>query len=366
MARLVLHIGQTKTATTSIQAFLHRNQEQLASQGLHYLFRPGQARSHRFVFHALHLETFADSPRLVRQRMELLADLGLAAPEQGPDQICDHVWQLLGTSLHSAQGSTSLLSEELLWHLGGFRRPLRLLLLQTLRRRLLELVAPDELLFVACLRHHADWAESWHNQMVKDTANQLPIYRFIRNQARAGAYLYARNLADWLAVFPEAEFKLLDFHGQLLSSDLPPGLSLLAFCGLIDSTNPQQISELKNSRRLQEAIHPFVHHWITRHQPSLQDPILYKQAVRRASRQVSRFAERRFEGQRFTILQPDLAESLCNWASADPFSELLGQPMPLQSKLPDRIGIPQPLPRRARELCAAAFNAQFIPDVSRD
>lgn len=356
MARLILHIGQTKTATTTIQAFLHGNQERLGDYGLHYLARPRQARSHRCIYHALHIETFPETGRLVQQKMLHLTKLGLVAPSQGPSEVCEQVWQLLGTSLQEAQGLTALLSEELLWHLGGFRRQLRLPLLRTLRRRLLELVEPHELMVIACLRHHADWAESWHNQMVKDTGNQLPISHFIRNQAEGGAFRYAQNLIDWLTIFPEAELKLLDFHGQLINSKQPPGLTLLTICGLLEAEKLKQSTGWNYPQRLQESIHPFVHHWITRHKPQQLGLQRYKRAVQRASEQVSRFAERRFGDQRFTVLRPELVQTLNNWAIADPLDELFGQSMTLSSKLLERVRIPQPLPQRAREICTVAFN----------
>lgn len=364
MSRLILHIGQTKTATTTIQAFLHRNQLRLADHGLHYLARPGDARSHRFLFHLLHLETFTDSHRLVRIGMERLAAMGLILPGQSPADVCERAWKLLAASLPAASDATGLISEELFWHLGGFHQERRLVLLRTLRRRLLELVDPADLLVVACVRHHADWAESWHNQLVKDNGNQTPIHRFVGHLAREGAFCYGENLEDWRSVFPEAELVVLDFHGQLLTSGEPPGVALLEACHGLKRGNPHLIDQLEQPRPLQEAIHPFVHHWITRAKPVRSSAQTYKRSVRRASRQVSRLAEKRFGQKRFTLLTPEQSQQLINWANEDHLSTFLGEFWPLASRLPQRDAIPRPIPKRAREILMNAFDISQRSDVA--
>lgn len=354
MTRLILHIGQTKTATTSIQAFLHLNERRLLDYGLCYLARHGNARSHRFLFHVLHIETFADAPRLVKTKMERLVALGFAVAGENPFDVCSRAWAQLEASLRDSQAPVALLSEELLWHLGGFRQERRLALLQTLRRRLEVFLDPADLMIVACLRHHADWAESWHNQLVKDVGNQVTIRHFVGHLAAVGAFRYAQNLADWQAVFPEALSVVVDFHGQLLAMGQPPGLALLAACGVLDQIDPAHLDQLELPRPLQEAIHPFVHHWITCHRPPQTALEHYRRAVRRASRQVSRLAERRFGGQRFTVLSTGLAANLNRWADDDDLDRLLDQS--LISRLPERLPLPRPLPRRVRQLCAESFN----------
>ena len=287
--------------------------------------------------------------------MERLVAMGLSFPGQAPADVCDHAWKMLAASLPSSSDGTGFISEELFWHLGDFHKESRLMLLHTLRRRLLELVDPSDLLVLACIRHHADWAESWHNQLVKDNGNQMPISRFVSNLAREGAFRYSENLKDWLSIFPEAELVVLDFHGQLVATRQQPGVALLnACCGVIRS-NPRLHGQLEQPRPLQEAIHPFLHHWITRYKPAKSIPEAYKRNVRRASRQVSRLAEKQFSQQRFTLLTPELSQSLIDWVSNDSLAPFLGQSSQLTSRLTERFPIPRPLPRRARQICSEAF-----------
>jgi hypothetical protein len=349
VARLILHIGQTKTATTTIQAFLHGNQQRLEDLGVHYLGRPDRARSHRFIYHALQLETYGDLAKLRKIAMERLVSHGVGSPGQAPSEVYEHAWSILAESLSKAERKTAVLSEELLWHLGGFRHERRLPLLHTLRRRLLRNLDPADLMIVVCLRHHADWAESWHNQLVKDTGNQTPVSKFVPYLFREGAFRYAENLADWRSVFPEAEFVVKDFHGHLLAAEQPPGLALLNTCGALQGLSPHDQDLLEHPEPLQEAIHPFVHHWITRHQPPGASLKQYRRAVRRV-------AERRFGEQRFTILTSELAAKLNDWSQDDPLTEVLGSDGQLLSRIPERQILPRPLPRRVRELCAKAFN----------
>ena len=356
MARLILHIGQTKTATTTIQAFLHGNQQQLENLGVHYVARPDRAHSHRFLFHALQLETYGNLAKLRKVAMERLVSHGLGSPGQAPAEVCDHAWSVIADSLSEAERATAVISEELLWHLGGFCQEKRLPLLHTLRRRLLNFLDPADLVVVACLRHHADWAESWHNQLVKDIRNQTPISEFVAYLSRIGAFHYAENLADWRVIFPEAEFVVRDFYGHLLAAEQPPGLALLKTCDALQELSSEGQDLLKHPKPLQEAIHPFLHHWITRHQPAGASLKLYKRTVQRLSRQIGRIAERRFGEQRFTVLKPELARQLNDWSQEDPLAEVLGIACKLHSRIPERLVIPRPLPRRVRKLCAEAFN----------
>ena len=356
MARLILHIGQTKTATTTIQAFLHRNQQQLEDLGVHYVARPDRARSHRFIFHALQLETYGDLAKLRKVAMERLISHGLGSLGQAPAEVCEHAWSIIALTLSEAEHETAVISEELLWHLGGFRQEKRLPLLHTLRRRLLNFLDPADIVIVACLRHHADWAESWHNQLVKDTGNQTPIPQFVAYLSRIGAFRYAENLADWQVVFPEAEFVVRDFYGYLLAAEQPPGLALLSACNALQGLSYEGQDLLEHPKPLQEAIHPFLHHWITRHQPPGASLMQYKRTVQRLSRQIGRVAERRFGERRFTVLKPELARQLTDWSQDDPLAEVLGIACKLHSRIPDRQVLPRPLPRRVRTLCAEAFS----------
>ena len=67
--QVILHIGQTKTGTTSIQDFLHTNQANLEGSDIYYTQRPEKYTSHRYLFHLINvnhlllqlpLETFSE------------------------------------------------------------------------------------------------------------------------------------------------------------------------------------------------------------------------------------------------------------------------------------------------------------------
>ena len=51
--QVILHIGQTKTGTTSIQDFLHTNQVNLEASDIYYTQRPERYTSHRYLFHLI-------------------------------------------------------------------------------------------------------------------------------------------------------------------------------------------------------------------------------------------------------------------------------------------------------------------------
>ena len=355
VSRLIIHIGQTKTATTTIQSFLHSNQRQIEDWGVHYLARPGKAQSHRFIFHVLQLETFPDSHRLKRISMERLVAQGMAAPGQSTEEVCDQSWSLLRRSFPYDKGLSSLISEELLWHLGGFNPMRRLTLLRTLRRRLLEIADPSRLMVVACLRHQADWSESWHNQLVKDIGNQTPISNFVQHLYRVGALRYAENLGNWRTIFPEAEIVIKDFHGELLIEKVGPGLALLNACGVLQGLSSHEQEMLDYPKPLQESIHPFLHHWITENQPRKDSLDLYKQLVNRLSMQISRISERRFGRKRFTLLTSELITLLDGWAQQNQVADALGEPLRLTSKQPERATMPKQLPPRVQKICREAF-----------
>jgi hypothetical protein len=355
MVKLVLHIGQTKTATTSIQAFLHRSEDLLSSYGCHYLWRPGQAQSHRYLFHLLHLEAFPGDSRLIENRLTRLRDQGVRWWATTPSGICDELWSELRMSFCRLSDGYGLISEELFWHLGGFGMDARNQLLRILRQRLLQFVDPRDLVIVAVLRAHPDWCESWHNQLVKDQGHQDLIRRFATRIHKAGAFCYADNLSSWRTIFPEARLIIRDFHTGLLAGPSGPTLNLLEHleaCATVKTTiSSLPLGTFPKQRMLQESIHPFLHHYVMRFKPSYRKLTRYKQLLKRTSRRMIRYSERHFPQQSFTVLPADLQLELRAWSELDPLTADGWMTDALTSRLSTRLLLPKPLPQRAKTIC---------------
>lgn len=360
MAKLLLHIGQTKTATTTIQAFLHRAQELLATHGCHYLWRPARARSHRFLFHLLYLEAFPHAPRLIENRLARMHAQGVRWSSTTPLGVCNELWFRLMESFSTCIDGYGLISEELLWHLGWFHPDLRDELLHLLRQRLVKLVEPHELVIVVVLRAHPDWCESWHNQMVKDQGHQEQIRSFTTRLYEDGAFAYAANLQAWRSVFPEATLLVRDFHSGLLAGPYGPALNLLAdieaSTGHITAVSALSFEDISSQRTLQESIHPFVHQYVMRHKPPYRDLSRYKQLLKRASRKCTRYAEKNFPSRSFTVLPSDLQLALADWSNLDPLLRDGWMDVPPVSRLSSRTPLPKPLPRRVKQICDELLN----------
>ena len=113
--QIVLHIGQTKTGTTSIQDFLDKNQENLEQSKIYYAQRPGRSPSHRYLFHLLcasiaKLEGTDFHHHHTSILKKLFEDYNFTSLEQ--------YWGFFVNSLFRNDCNISILSEELLWELG--------------------------------------------------------------------------------------------------------------------------------------------------------------------------------------------------------------------------------------------------------
>ena len=356
MDQLLVHIGQTKTGTTTIQSFLHRNQEILSMCGIDYLPRPKQNKSHRYLFHLLYLEHAPEHAALVHHHLKRLFELGLiASTSEQPSVVCERGWAILTRSLSSEVGRTAVVSEELFWHLGGFNSEQRLSLLRILKVRLSQIVKPERMKFFISLRFQADWVESWHNQLVKDTGNTQVINQFIKRLSINGAFNYTQCLKDWQLVFSESQFLIRDFHGVLLNASQPLCFSFLNECGIIEMLDEQQLNRLILPDILQESIHPFLHHWLTIHKPAYRDLKSYRQCIKRASRRMVGFAEHHFPGQKFTLLSEQSIQALHQWSKCDSNNNHYFYWQEASSKLAGKVLIPKPLPKRVRKILGEMF-----------
>ena len=356
MARLVLHIGQTKTASTSIQYFCHHNRDWLMDHRVHYFPCPPNNISHRFIIHALELEIYSATNADVTGPRSQLVEMGMGQPGGKPRDTYENVWNTLASFTSRLSGdSHALLSEELLWHLGGFNRDVRILILRKLRARLASFVDIGEITIVACLRNQIEWAESWHNQLVKDAGNQSSVSRFIQRLAVKGAFAYNNVISDWQSIFPEAKILLIDFQGQLLNKKDTPGVSLLKACGLLEKEEDQELILLEQTPRLQESIHPFVHHWITRVRPPKQEIESYREAIARASQEVALLSKEEFGNTLFTVLSELDIEFLNGWSTLGIPQEKWICQHGLQRSPIERLPLPRPLPMNIRSACKKAF-----------
>ena len=257
--QIVLHIGQTKTGTTSIQDFLDKNQENLEKSKIYYAQRPGRSPSHRYLFHLL----CASISKLEVVTFIVTTRRFLKFFEEFNFTRLEHYWEYFADGLFRDECNISILSEELLWELGKFKveREFKLELIKTLADALYQFVDPQEITIVVALRHHAEWLESWHNQMVKDQGNQTNIKPFFQRELEWGSFNYAENLNDWLHIFPKANFKVLDFKRSLVTSR-PIGITFLQEAGILNCLTLDSLVNFIYPAPLQESIHPLLHAYI--------------------------------------------------------------------------------------------------------
>lgn len=170
---LVLHIGMTKTGSTSIQHFLRENREALATRGWLYPRSPGKARHVRLGFYVK-----SDS-ELAKTGAWVTGD----HPE--PDVFRRRFPRRLAAELAESGQQRVILSEEYLWQAGR---------LDAVR----ELVAPiaRSTRVVVYLRRQDDHLVSAYQQSVRGGDTQR-IDSFAAVRARSLAYDYAGRLAAW-------------------------------------------------------------------------------------------------------------------------------------------------------------------------
>jgi len=187
---LILHIGQTKTATTSLQTFFADNRPALAAQGVLYPEVPADHEAkhqHRFLVESLY----------------------------GPPGAAEAAWDYLLETIAGSALPRVLISEEVFWHLHEAQPARRRSALEWVRRRL----EGFELRIVCYLRRQDLWVQSWHNQIAKTDVSEpsrFGLGEFVDAQLRLGMLDYARILEDWLAVFGRERLLVREFASPLM------------------------------------------------------------------------------------------------------------------------------------------------------
>lgn len=178
MKTIYFHIGQTKTATTTLQAFFFENRNWLLENGIYYPECPDThpiKTQHRFL-------------------VEPLAGLNLPLPERVG------AWEYLERKIDASDQDKILISEEVFWHLFEKRPSERKTVIEWIRQRL----ANHEVKVVCYLRRQDKWIESWYNQIIKTDVNALSSldYKdFIQTYREYGLLNYSEALQPWSDAF---------------------------------------------------------------------------------------------------------------------------------------------------------------------
>lgn len=205
--RLYLHIGQTKTGSTSLQTFLHTNRQALRHQGILYPMVPtGEAAriQHRFLVHSLHTA--------------------------GEDHWrAASVWAPFFKALHGQPEPTAIVSEELFWHLFEHRPDRRTGAISWIA----QMLSDFEVKVVVYLRRQDQWVESWFNQVarapVRRAASALTFDEFVQRQHRFGLFDYAAILDDWATAFGRDAIEVRAYEREALTN----ANVVDDFCGLV-------------------------------------------------------------------------------------------------------------------------------------
>jgi len=339
--KLILHIGQTKTGTTSIQSFLHANQKQLELSGIYYAQRPNFSTSHRYLFHLIN--SSIDSLTQANIKEKHVLRLRKSWKESSELKTTSDYWKFFKEGLVNDSCNVSIVSEELLWEVGKFEHEAKHNMIQLLANHLHQIFKPKNITIVAALRHHSEWLESWHNQMVKDQGNQMNILPFFEKEKAYGSLNYSKNLNDWLEIFPEAKFKFVDFK-QSLVSNRPIGIMFLETLGLLDKINKESFKSMIYPDRLQEAIHPILQAYIIRKKPNIDEIDKYKHKIRIANKMTQPILMLNEIDFSYTVLNKNILEN-CEQISKHDNLRHLNMPS-LHSDIRKKRAIPRVLPQQ--------------------
>ena len=352
---LILHIGQTKTATTSLQHFLTENRTVLRESDIDFADAPACHMSHRYLFHLINAEV----GQLKAQRhhhcdrlSKFLIDPNLVQwDHDNPEALIKYFWNFFYKSLQSTCNLV-LISEELLWHIGEFETHQRIKALTYLRDKLKPILEDRKLIITAVLRHHSEWLESWHNQMVKDQGNQQPLAIFLNKQESSDALRFRQILNDWTKVFPNATIKVIDFKGGIVSP-YPLGIMFFRSFGFLDQITKSTLQNLIHPKSLQESIHPFLHAYLIRRKPPIGEMTSYKKTIRKANAMTKLILEEIDLTKSYTLLTPEIQDRCLKLYDNDALESFgLSQ---LHNSGSDKILVPKKLPKRILELLNPLF-----------
>ncbi|HSI58888.1 MAG TPA: hypothetical protein VLA16_15120 [Ideonella sp.] len=219
-AKLFIHIGQTKTGSTTLQAFMHANREALKWRGLLYPGTPGKPSTlkHRFLIESVHR-----------------ASEGSGAAEAA--------WSFLAEQIDRQRAPINVVSEEEFWHLFEERPSRRRTAIQWIAQRL----EAYDVRVVCYLRRQSDWVESWFNQIVKTDVTpsaKLSFEEFIARQSKLGLMDYQKVLGDWSEVFGADHIIVRPWERErLLRGDIVDD-----FCALVGLQDTQDLKRPDNQQ----------------------------------------------------------------------------------------------------------------------
>ena len=224
---IYFHIGQTKTATTTLQAFFSDNRNWLGEHGICYpLCPPGHPiqSQHRFL-------------------VEPLAGLHAPYPDRLP------AWEYVRTQIEQTSHTKVLISEEVFWHLFERRPDEKVSILEWVREKF----QPHEVKVICYLRRQDKWIESWFNQLTKTDVNhysRMSYADFILAYENQGMLDYNVAIDPWARAFGEKNLIVRSFEkSQFINGDIIQDfLSILGIQDLTNTTRPQdQQVSLANS-----------------------------------------------------------------------------------------------------------------------
>ncbi len=193
-----LHIGQTKTATTTLQAFFYANKGWLRERGVDYPDCPGRElmkSQHRFLVTALGRCKLPLPPALVE-------------------------WEYIKHKIRSSNQPVVLLSEEVFWHLFENRAEERPEAIGWIKRQLSEF----NVKVVCYLRRQDSWLESWYNQIVKTDVSQysrMTFGEFMAHYKQNGLLDYHATLQPWVENFGKENMLVKPFERKkFLNGDI--------------------------------------------------------------------------------------------------------------------------------------------------
>ncbi|RPI73225.1 MAG: hypothetical protein EHM38_00770, partial [Geobacteraceae bacterium] len=209
MKTIYLHIGQTKTATTSLQAFFHQNRTWLLQHDIYYPECPEShpvKSKHRFL-------------------MESLARAAFPIPKVLTG------WAYIKDKITAAPQKRILISEEVFWHLFEQRPSEKIEAVQWIKKQF----RGYEVKVVCYLRRQDKWIESWYNQVVKTDVNyrsRLTYEEFIELYRNCGQLDYLHALAPWEKVLGKDNMIVRPFEKKwLLDGDI-----ITDFMSILDVT----------------------------------------------------------------------------------------------------------------------------------
>lgn len=186
---IYFHIGQTKTATTTLQAFFADNRQWLAGHGVFYPQCPPEhpiQSQHRFL-------------------VEPLAGLQAPFPASLPE------WDFMRRQIEAAPQKNVLISEEVFWHLFERRSEQKPEILEWIKGQL----GSHQIKIVCYLRRQDKWIESWFNQLTKTDVNhysRMNYAEFINAYENQGMLDYNKAMDPWAKVFGEKNLIVRSFE----------------------------------------------------------------------------------------------------------------------------------------------------------